>query len=163
MDPEDKRPRIVRRNAAGIGDKQIEQFFRDGLIKTPADIFALKARDARSLQKLKGREGFGETSVRNLFRAIEERHTIPLNRFIFALGIRHVGETNARRLARYFGMSEGFFLGLQMDYDLMQRRREIDRDPKAIRPRAAAGRMVTTLVLLTAGTLKAITGWQRHC
>jgi antitoxin HigA-1 len=41
------------------------------------------------------------------------------------------------RLARYFGLSEGFFLGLQMDYDLMQRRREIDRDLKAIRPRAA--------------------------
>ena len=40
-------------------------------------------------------------------------------------------------LARYFGLSEGFFLGLQMDYDLMQRRREIDRDLKAIRPRAA--------------------------
>jgi DNA ligase (NAD+) len=95
---------FVSRNAfdiEGLGDKQIEHFFRDGLIKTPADIFALKARDAR-LQKLKDREGFGETSVRNLFRAIEERRTIPLNRFIFAIGIRHVGETNARRLARYF-------------------------------------------------------------
>jgi len=100
---------FVSRNAfdiEGLGEKQIEQFFRDGLIKTPADIFALKARDARSLQKLKDREGFGETSVQNLFRAIEERRTIPLNRFIFALGIRHVGETNARRLARYFGSFE---------------------------------------------------------
>ncbi|MGH6852052.1 MAG: helix-hairpin-helix domain-containing protein, partial [Methylocella sp.] len=83
-------------------EKQIEQFFRDGLIKTPADIFTLEARDARSLQKLKDREGFGETSVRNLFNAIEACRTLPLNRFIFALGIRHVGETNARRLARYF-------------------------------------------------------------
>ncbi|MGH6801515.1 MAG: NAD-dependent DNA ligase LigA, partial [Methylocella sp.] len=100
---------FVSRNAfdiEGLGDKQIEQFFRDGLIKTPADIFALKARDARSLQKLKDREGFGETSVQNLFRAIEERRALPLNRFIFALGIRHVGETNARRLARYFGSFE---------------------------------------------------------
>ncbi|HEY4846657.1 MAG TPA: NAD-dependent DNA ligase LigA [Methylocella sp.] len=100
---------FVSRNAfdiEGLGDKQIEQFFRDGLIKTPADVFALKARDARGLQKLKDREGFGETSVLNLFRAIEERRTIPLNRFIFALGIRHVGETNARRLARYFGSFE---------------------------------------------------------
>jgi DNA ligase (NAD+) len=97
---------FVSRNAfdiEGLGDKQIEQFFRDGLIKTPADIFTLSARDTRSLQKLRDREGFGETSVQNLFRAIEERRTIPLNRFIFALGIRHVGETNARRLARYFG------------------------------------------------------------
>jgi DNA ligase (NAD+) len=100
---------FVSRNAfdiEGLGEKQIEQFFRDGLIKTPADIFALKARDARSLQKLKDRQGFGETSVQNLFRAIEERRSIPLNRFIFALGIRHVGETNARRLARYFGSFE---------------------------------------------------------
>jgi DNA ligase (NAD+) len=100
---------FVSRNAfdiEGLGNKQIEQFFRDGLIETPADIFALKARDTRSLQKLMDREGFGETSVLNLFRAIEERRTIPLNRFIFALGIRHVGETNARRLARYFGSFE---------------------------------------------------------
>ncbi len=97
---------FVSRNAfdiEGLGEKQIEQFFRDGLIKTPADIFTLSERDTRSLQKLRDREGFGETSVQNLFRAIEERRTIPLNRFIFALGIRHVGETNARRLARYFG------------------------------------------------------------
>jgi DNA ligase (NAD+) len=100
---------FVSRNAfdiEGLGEKQIEQFFRDGLIKTPADIFALIERDACSLQKLKDRQGFGETSVRNLFTAIEERRTIPLNRFIFALGIRHVGETNARRLARYFGSFE---------------------------------------------------------
>ncbi len=100
---------FVSRNAfdiEGLGDKQIEQFFRDGLIKTAADIFALEARDARSLQKLKDREGFGETSARNLFKAIEARRTVPLNRFIFALGIRHVGETNARRLARTFGSFE---------------------------------------------------------
>jgi DNA ligase (NAD+) len=86
----------------GLGDKQIEQFFRDGLIKTPADIFTLEERERRGMIDLKGREGFGELSVRNLFDAIEARGTPPLNRFIFALGIRHVGETNARRLARYF-------------------------------------------------------------
>ncbi|MGH6835568.1 MAG: NAD-dependent DNA ligase LigA [Methylocella sp.] len=100
---------FVSRNAfdiEGFGEKQIEQFFRDGLIKTPADIFTLEARDVRGLKKLKDREGFGETSVRNLFEAIEARRTLPLNRFIFALGIRHVGETNARRLARYFGSFE---------------------------------------------------------
>ncbi|MGH6823045.1 MAG: helix-hairpin-helix domain-containing protein, partial [Methylocella sp.] len=72
----------------------------------PADIFTLEARDVRGLKKLKDREGFGETSARNLFEAIEARRTLPLNRFIFALGIRHVGETNARRLARYFGSFE---------------------------------------------------------
>ena len=86
----------------GFGDKLIEQFFHDGLIKTPADIFTLEERERHGLLKLTEREGFGETSVRNLFNAIEARRTLPLNRFVFALGIRHVGETNARRLARHF-------------------------------------------------------------
>ncbi len=87
----------------GLGDKQIEQFYHDGLIMTPPDIFTLEARDKRSLKKLKDREGYGETSVRNLFAAIDARRNVPLNRFIYALGIRHIGETNARRLARHFG------------------------------------------------------------
>jgi len=86
----------------GFGDKLIEQFFHDGLIKSPADIFTLEERERRGLLRLTEREGFGELSVRNLFNAIEARRTLPLNRFIYALGIRHVGETNARRLARHF-------------------------------------------------------------
>ena len=90
----------------GLGDRQLEQFYHDGLIMTPADIFTLKARDARSLKKLRDREGYGATSVKNLFAAIEARRHVPLNRFIFALGIRHIGETNARRLARHFGTFE---------------------------------------------------------
>jgi DNA ligase (NAD+) len=96
---------FVSRNAfdiEGFGEKLIEQFFHDGLIQTPADIFTLEEREKRGVLKLKEREGFGETSVGNLFNAIEARRTLPLNRFIFALGIRHVGETNARRLARHF-------------------------------------------------------------
>jgi DNA ligase (NAD+) len=100
---------FVSRNAfdiEGFGEKLIEQFFHDGLIKTPADIFTLEERERRGLINLKEREGFGETSVRNLFNAIIARRTLPLNRFIFALGIRHVGETNARRIARYFGSFE---------------------------------------------------------
>ena len=87
----------------GLGDRQIELFHGEGLIMSPADIFTLEERDRRSVKKLKDREGFGETSVRNLFAAIHARRSIVLNRFIFALGIRHVGETNARRLARHFG------------------------------------------------------------
>jgi len=90
----------------GLGDKQIEQFYHDGLIMTPPDIFTLEARDQRSLKKLKDREGYGATSVKNLLSAIDARRHIPLNRFIFALGIRHIGETNARRLARHFGSFE---------------------------------------------------------
>lgn len=86
----------------GLGDRQIEYFYEQGLIKTASDIFTLEARDRASLTKIKNREGFGETSVRNLFAAIEARRSIPINRFVYALGIRHIGETNARRLARHF-------------------------------------------------------------
>jgi DNA ligase (NAD+) len=86
----------------GLGDKQIEEFYAAGLIKAPADIFTLQARDRASLKKIKDREGFGETSAKNLFAAIEARRSVPLNRFLFALGIRRIGETNAKRLARHF-------------------------------------------------------------
>jgi DNA ligase (NAD+) len=92
----------------GLGDKQIELFFKEGLIRTPADIFTLRARDGQARPPLREWEGFGETSARNLFAAIEARRTIALNRFLFALGVRHVGETNARRLARHFGTWESF-------------------------------------------------------
>ena len=87
----------------GLGDKQIELFYARGRIKTAADIFTLEARDGEGAEPLKEWDGFGETSARNLFAAIAARRTITFNRFLFALGIRHVGETNARRLARQFG------------------------------------------------------------
>ncbi|WGJ16160.1 NAD-dependent DNA ligase LigA [Methylocapsa sp. D3K7] len=90
----------------GLGEKLIEQFFNDGLIKTAPDIFTLPERERRGMINLREREGFGELSVNNLFNAVEARRTLPLNRFIFALGIRHVGETNARRLARHFELFE---------------------------------------------------------
>jgi DNA ligase (NAD+) len=92
----------------GLGDKQIELFFKEGLIRTPADIFTLRARDGNGRPPLREWEGFGETSVRNLFDAIDARRTIALNRFLYALGVRHVGETNARRLARHYGDWEHF-------------------------------------------------------
>ena len=87
----------------GLGEKQIEAFYQDGVITRPQDIFALKAYDAASLKKLKDREGWGPTSVRNLFAAINTRRQITLNRFIYALGIRHVGESTAKLLARHAG------------------------------------------------------------
>jgi DNA ligase (NAD+) len=90
----------------GLGDKQIELFFKERLIRTAADIFTLQARDGVGRPPLREWEGFGETSARNLFAAIEARRAIALNRFLYALGIRHVGETNARRLARHFGKFE---------------------------------------------------------
>ena len=102
---------FVSRNALdieGLGEKQIAAFYADGLIARPDDIFTLEARDKKSLKKLKDREGWGETSARNLFEAIEARRKVDLDRLIFALGIRHVGETNARLLARSYGTLENF-------------------------------------------------------
>jgi DNA ligase (NAD+) len=105
---------FVSRNAfdiEGLGAKQVEMFFRDSLlpVKTPADIFTLASRDAGNpLQKLKNRDGFGEKSATNLFAAIEAKRTIPLDRLIFALGIRHVGETSAALLARHYSTWQNF-------------------------------------------------------
>ena len=97
---------FVGRNAfdiEGLGDKQVEAFYADGMVMNAADIFTLKDRDARSLKRLKDREGWGETSAKNLFEAIEVRRDIALHRFIFGLGIRHVGEQTAKDLARAYG------------------------------------------------------------
>ncbi|KIZ47603.1 MULTISPECIES: NAD-dependent DNA ligase LigA [Rhodopseudomonas] len=92
----------------GLGDKQIQEFYDDGLIMHPVDIFTLQKRDARASKQLRDREGFGETSVRNLFAAIDARRRIELHRLIFALGIRHVGEGNAKLLARHYGTFDAF-------------------------------------------------------
>jgi len=81
----------------GLGTKSIEEFWNDGLIRQPADIFALKE------EALLGREGWKEKSVSNLLSAIEARQEIPLDRFIYALGIRHIGQTTAKLLARSYG------------------------------------------------------------
>ena len=95
----------------GLGAKQIEMFFNDAelAVKTPADIFTLASRDGQNpLKKLKNREGFGDRSVTNLFAAIEAKRTIPLDRLIFALGIRHIGEQVAGLLARHYSTWEAF-------------------------------------------------------
>ncbi len=101
---------FVSRNAfdiEGLGEKQVEFFFNaedESLkIRTPADIFTLEKRQAVSLKKLENIEGFGATSVKKLYAAINERREIALSRFLFGLGIRHVGEVNAKKLARAFG------------------------------------------------------------
>ena len=90
----------------GLGEKQIEFFFEQGWVREPADIFTLPARNGRI--KLESYEGYGETSVRNLFAAIEGRRRIALERFIFALGMRQVGETTALALARGYGSWQAF-------------------------------------------------------
>ena len=96
---------FVSRNAfdiEGLGEKQIAAFFEDGRIKAPADIFTLAERDRGASEKIADKEGFGEKKVTNLFAAIEARRKIALDRFLFALGIRHIGETTARDLARAY-------------------------------------------------------------
>ncbi len=87
----------------GLGEEKIELFFDEGLIRTPADIFTLAARDAESEAPLKSRKGFGAKSVDKLFAAIDARRTIGLERFLYALGIRYIGETTAKDLARAYG------------------------------------------------------------
>jgi DNA ligase (NAD+) len=90
----------------GLGDKQIDLFFERGWVKEPAEIFTLEARNAKI--KLEEEEGFGETSVRNLFGAIDARREIALDRFIYALGMRHVGDTTGLALARGYGSWDAF-------------------------------------------------------
>ena len=84
-------------------EKQVEQFYGDGWISTPADIFQLRETYGTGLQQLKNREGWGEKSANKLFDAIDERRNIPLARVIFSLGIRHVGEAAAGLLANHYG------------------------------------------------------------
>ena len=112
----EKLKHFVSRNAfdiEGLGDKQIEFFFdlppEEAGIRQPADIFTLRERDdASPIKKLKNRDGWGDLSAANLFKAIDARRSPPLNRFIFALGMRHVGEGNAKLLARHYGSWSAF-------------------------------------------------------
>ncbi|MCY1743773.1 NAD-dependent DNA ligase LigA [Ensifer sp. SL37] len=107
---------FVSRNAydiEGLGSKQIEFFFESEdptlMIRTAPDIFTLEKRqEASSLTKLENIDGFGRVSVRKLYDAINTRRSIALQRFIYALGIRHVGETTAKLLARSYGTYEHF-------------------------------------------------------
>ena len=87
----------------GMGSKIIEEFYHEGLIKTPGDIFRLEDKDKGSLTPLRAREGWGSQSAQNLFDAIRARRTISLDRFIYALGIRQIGEATARKLAMTYG------------------------------------------------------------
>ena len=86
----------------GLGSKQVEQFYNDGWVREPAEIFTLCARFGSGLQQLKNREGWGEKSANGLFDAIDLRRSVPLNRVIFGLGIRHVGEAGAKLLAQTY-------------------------------------------------------------
>lgn len=102
---------FVSRNAFdidGLGAKQIEAFWQDGLIKNPADIFTLQERDRESLTPIKNKDGWGDQSAKNLFEGIERARKVEFGRFVFALGIRHIGQETGKLLARYYGDYESW-------------------------------------------------------
>ncbi|TKW66261.1 MAG: NAD-dependent DNA ligase LigA [Paracoccus denitrificans] len=123
----------------GLGAKQVEFFYRDAAlpIHTPAEIFTLRDRDSQALGRLKNRDGWGETSASNLFDAIDARRTIPLNRLIYALGIRHVGEGASSDLARHFVSWDN--LARTVDAAIPAAMRHLEADEAALHERAAAG------------------------
>ncbi len=86
----------------GFGSKHVEEFYKEGLIHSPQDIFTLEARDKISLTPLRTRAGWGSLSAQNLFKAIEARRRMPFHRFIYALGIPQVGQATAKLLARHY-------------------------------------------------------------
>ena len=109
----------------GLGEKQIAEFFARGWIKEPADIFTLEARNHTI--RLEEQEGYGEVSVGNLFNAIRVRREIALDRFIFALGIRQIGESTARLIARAYGSWSAFLDGvLRLAAGDAEARQELD-------------------------------------
>lgn len=102
---------FVSRNAydiEGLGEKRIQELYDDNIIQSPPDIFVLAEKDKRAESKLADREGWGELSAEKLLEAIEARRNVKLDRFIYALGIRHVGEITGRLLARSYGTAESF-------------------------------------------------------
>lgn len=140
---------FVSRNAfdiEGFGKKHIETFFTEGILKTPSDIFGLEEREKEALaaptqtdlfaapetpmiKPLSGREGWGPKSVANLFASINERRNISCDRFLFALGIRHVGQTTARTLALHYGTIEKLrdaMIGAEPDSPAMEELLSID-------------------------------------
>ncbi|HJD62334.1 MAG TPA: NAD-dependent DNA ligase LigA [Rickettsia endosymbiont of Degeeriella rufa] len=108
---------FVSKNAMdieGLGRKQVEFLIDKGLISNPYDIFFLKEKNEASLTKLENMDGWGKKSVENLFNNIEKSKNVSLPRFIYALGIRHIGEQNAKLLAREFGSYENFIAQMEL-------------------------------------------------
>lgn len=93
---------------AGLGKKQIENFFDEGRIKSFADIFTLERREETNGNPLKNKSGWGDKSIENLFFAIDSRRKITLDKFIYAIGIRHVGQSISKLMAQHFTTYEKF-------------------------------------------------------
>ncbi len=116
---------FVSKNAFDIhrlGGKSMVFFWENGLIKTPVDIFTLESRDSSSLTPLRTQEGWGTLSSQNLFEAINEKRTIPLDRFIYSLGIQHVGIVIAQNMAMHFKNIDQWMAAIeQNDTDILTR------------------------------------------
>jgi len=98
----------------GLGEKIIEEFWNDGMLRSPVDIFTLEEREKAGAIQILGRFGWKEKSVENLYAAINQRRAgTDLHRFIFALGIRHVGEVTAKSMARHFGSLDAWLAGME--------------------------------------------------
>ncbi|MDA7705758.1 NAD-dependent DNA ligase LigA [Rickettsiales bacterium] len=98
-------------NIDGFGKKQIDNFFDEGRIVNFVDIFALEKREKDNLftdNSLYKKENWGEKSINNLFKAINDRRKIDLHRLIYAIGIRHIGQKNSKLLAKYFISFDNF-------------------------------------------------------
>jgi DNA ligase (NAD+) len=121
----------------GLGEKQVEALFADGWIREPADVFTLEARDEAGEVDLAAREGWGEVSAANLFRAIEGSRAIPLDRLLFSLGIRHLGEAGARLIARHHGTWESFAAAVDAARPGAERHRAAEEAERAERAAAA--------------------------
>lgn len=124
---------FVSKNAMdieGLGRKQVEFLIDKGLVSNPLDIFFLKEKNDISLTKLENMEGWGKKSVENLFKNIEKSKKISLPRFIYALGIRHIGEQNAKLLAREFGSYNNFITQMELlkanDSDIYQKLNDLE-------------------------------------
>ncbi|MCC8418759.1 MAG: NAD-dependent DNA ligase LigA [Rickettsia endosymbiont of Glossina mortisans submortisans] len=124
---------FVSKNAMdieGLGRKQVEFLIDKGLISNPLDIFFLKEKNDSSLAKLENMDGWGKKSVENLFKNIEKSKNVSLSRFIYALGIRHIGEQNAKLLAREFGSYANFIAQMELlsknDSDIYQKLNDLE-------------------------------------
>jgi len=116
----------------GLGEKQVRAFFDKGLIETPVDIFDLEQNDRESPERIQNMEGWGEKSARNLFDAIDARRKIALDRFIYALGIRQVGQATARLLAQSYGTLRDWHAAMKQAAEEREAAPEESRKPERV-------------------------------
>jgi DNA ligase (NAD+) len=123
----------------GLGEKQLTAFFERGWIREPADIFRLAkdlAEGGARREELLTTEGYGELSVNNLVANIEARRAIALDRFIYGLGIRHIGETTAVVMARGYGSVDAFLAAMDKvaagDAEAIQELDDLDQIGEAV-------------------------------